>query len=630
MERQAPTRRGQSRFHRMKTGTVPSLRELAKEIAAVAGSDPRRTADRIAAAYSATETRLHRRLDGLLAKIGTFTLLDRRAATSSPLAVPDRTGAMPTLAWACSSHGTSCPRKRGHGTRYTKMKDTLVVPDRFLAAAIDGLARCIGPAGCLVAVDFRAMDVRELGVVHECLSHCKLGLSSQGRPTPCRRQGGAETRRLLLHPRTDRAADRRRGRRAGNRTQAPGGSTAMGRRRPARRRRDARRTPRFPRPRPGGRQRYFLLAAADFPAKRLDDFLRRLPRGKRAGVALASRRRVALASRQCSAQALARRQCHPEEADIPSLPLLKREVVQRCLYGVDLDPVAVELAKASLLLDAGMSPATGRRVALASRQCSARALARRQCHPAASGLPAPLDAHFRCGNSLLGETLAELGGGAGFDVVIGNPPYRGVRTGTFGRAFAEYVASHYAAARGNWDLASLFLEKSLAVGKPQSACGFIVPSRIAANRDFTALRQAHLRRRRSGRGDRVRSGLRRSGRAGFHRDDHPPARVGKRAVGALERWEREVMDHNAIDAAIAPRSAAVQRSAAGPRGVVSADRPGRPVAWESWPRSPAAWNAGRTIRTSRVGHGRGFCPSSAGRRCASSASSRKGCSSRRA
>ena len=444
-ERQPATRRGQSRFHRMKTGTVPSprpkigtvpgLRELADEIAGVAGSDPRRTADRIAAAYSATETRLHRRLDRLLAKMGTFAFPGRSAAISPPLAVPDR----------------------------------------FLAAAIDGLARCIGPAGRLVAVDFCAMDVRQLGVVHECLSHCKLVISPQGRPILAGDRAGRKragsyytpepiVRRIVagaVGPAIERKlqAVRRRWEGGGLPADAEMLAELLD----------------FRVLDPAVGSGYFLLAAADFLANRLDDFLRSLPRGKRTRVALASRRRVALASRQCSAQALARRQCHPEEAGRLSLPLLKREVVRRCVYGVDLDPVAVELAKASLLLDAGMSPA-------ARRHCFCEAVAH-------GGLSASLDAHFRCGNSLVGDTLAELGGGAGFDVVVGNPPYRGVRTGTFDRAFAKYVASHYAAARGNWDLAALFLEKSLAVGKPESACGFIVPSRIAANRDFAALRQ---------------------------------------------------------------------------------------------------------------------------------------------
>ena len=79
--------------------------------------------------------------------------------------------------------------------------------------------------------------------------------------------------------------------------------------------------------------------------------------------------------------------------------------------------------------------------------------------------------------------------GGGFDAVVGNPPYRGVRTGTIGRALADYVATRYAAARRNWDLAALFLEKSLVVAKPEAACGFILPARISTNRDFSALRE---------------------------------------------------------------------------------------------------------------------------------------------
>jgi hypothetical protein len=60
--------------------------------------------------------------------------------------------------------------------------------------------------------------------------------------------------------------------------------------------------------------------------------------------------------------------------------LLKRHVLKRCIYGVDLNPMAVELAKVSLWLDSFT-------------------------------LGAPLsflDHHLRCGNSLIGVTLEEV------------------------------------------------------------------------------------------------------------------------------------------------------------------------------------------------------------------------------
>lgn len=65
---------------------------------------------------------------------------------------------------------------------------------------------------------------------------------------------------------------------------------------------------------------------------------------------------------------------------LTDINLLKRHVLKRCIYGVDLNPMAVELAKVSLWLDAFT-------------------------------LGAPLnflDHHLRCGNSLIGATFAEL------------------------------------------------------------------------------------------------------------------------------------------------------------------------------------------------------------------------------
>jgi hypothetical protein len=69
-----------------------------------------------------------------------------------------------------------------------------------------------------------------------------------------------------------------------------------------------------------------------------------------------------------------------DPAKLTDINLLKRHVLKRCIYGVDLNPMAVELAKVSLWLDAFT-------------------------------LGAPLnflDHHLRCGNSLIGATFKEL------------------------------------------------------------------------------------------------------------------------------------------------------------------------------------------------------------------------------
>jgi hypothetical protein len=361
------------------------LTEAAREIAAVAGSDPRRAGQRIAAAFSETGHDLWDRWTRCCAALGPI-----------PLVRPDGNAFLP-------DHR---------------------VGDRFLAAAIDALARQCDPAtGRLEAVDFRTMDVRRLGAIHEDLSQYKLagvpraprrldlvqnkaGRKAAGSyytPEPIVRQIVEHTVGPMLDRKFAAVA-------------APGGNIledlldfrvldpAMG-------------------------SGYFLLTAADFITARLEAFL-------------------------------------AERSATVSRPMLKQRVVERCLYGIDLDPLAVELAKASLWLDAGPE---GER------------------HP--ETMLAPLDQHLRCGDALVGDTLDRLAGGAGFDVVLGNPPYRGVRTGTIGRALADYVTRHYTAARRNWDLAAVFLERSLAAAKKESACGFIVPSRIGTNRDFAALRE---------------------------------------------------------------------------------------------------------------------------------------------
>ena len=69
-----------------------------------------------------------------------------------------------------------------------------------------------------------------------------------------------------------------------------------------------------------------------------------------------------------------------DPAKLTDINLLKRHVLKRCIYGVDLNPMAVELAKVSLWLDAFT-------------------------------LGAPLnflDHHLRCGNSLIGATFKDL------------------------------------------------------------------------------------------------------------------------------------------------------------------------------------------------------------------------------
>src|SRR5690606_12333408 len=68
------------------------------------------------------------------------------------------------------------------------------------------------------------------------------------------------------------------------------------------------------------------------------------------------------------------------EERLTDINLLKRHVLKRCIFGVDLNPMAVELAKVSLWLD---------------------------CFTLGAPLSF-LDHHLKCGNSLVGVTVEEV------------------------------------------------------------------------------------------------------------------------------------------------------------------------------------------------------------------------------
>ncbi|HVF59170.1 MAG TPA: hypothetical protein VNJ70_05095 [Thermoanaerobaculia bacterium] len=117
---------------------------------------------------------------------------------------------------------------------------------------------------------------------------------------------------------------------------------------------------------------HFLVEAVDFITDKMLDFLNGFPWNP-VQAYLAQTRREILQSAEQQEIILA-----PER--LTDVNLLKRHVLKRCLYGVVLNPMAVELAKVSLWL-----------------------------HCFTLGAPLSfLDHHLRCGNSLIGVTVAEV------------------------------------------------------------------------------------------------------------------------------------------------------------------------------------------------------------------------------
>jgi len=195
---------------------------------------------------------------------------------------------------------------------------------------------------------------------------------------------------------------------------------------------------------------------------------------------------------------------HPKEAHIhPLFPdlirdangghrlsvRLKAKILRNNLYGVDIDPQAVEITMMSLYLKALQGEKS-------------------QLPPKQSLLP-ELKYNIICGNSLIGPDIyrdeqlglfsdeerdrinafdwnAETAGfgrimkEGGFDCVIGNPPYIRIQAmQEWAPIEVEFYKDRYAAASsGNYDIYVVFVEKGLSVLNKQGRLGFILPHKF--------------------------------------------------------------------------------------------------------------------------------------------------------
>ena len=121
-----------------------------------------------------------------------------------------------------------------------------------------------------------------------------------------------------------------------------------------------------------------------------------------------------------------------------------------CLYGIDIDPGAAV---------AGME--------LLQAECG-------------DGELTPRD--FRHW-ATVGDALLDGGGDERtFDAVIGNPPFVDSESMCMADpARRRELAGRYATARGNWDLASLFVERAIRLARPGGRIGLVLPRRLLAS-----------------------------------------------------------------------------------------------------------------------------------------------------
>lgn len=92
------------------------------------------------------------------------------------------------------------------------------------------------------------------------------------------------------------------------------------------------------------------------------------------------------------------------------------------------------------------------------------------------------------------DILDDNGKFIGFDVVIGNPPYIGVRTSQISKAHSIFYKKNYETATGQFDAFSLFIELSYKILSNNGLHSYIISKRMVSNENFEIVRTFLLER----------------------------------------------------------------------------------------------------------------------------------------
>jgi type I restriction-modification system DNA methylase subunit len=182
--------------------------------------------------------------------------------------------------------------------------------------------------------------------------------------------------------------------------------------------------------------------------------------------------------------------CLTTETGALRLSLLqKRTILLNNIYGVDIDPQAVEVAQLSLYLklleDETIASAHQQQLALRE------------------ALLPSLSANIVSGNSLIERdpwenqlfdmsderelnplnfevAFPQIAARQGFDAIVGNPPYIRIQTlQETSPKSVEYFGQHYAAAsKGNYDIYVVFVERAIGLLNERGKLGYILPHKF--------------------------------------------------------------------------------------------------------------------------------------------------------
>ena len=149
----------------------------------------------------------------------------------------------------------------------------------------------------------------------------------------------------------------------------------------------------------------------------------------------------------------------------------KVEILKENIFGVDLDPKAVEIAQLNLLLKTAEKK---------------------------HRLPT-LQENIKVGNSLIDdlavagdrtfkweEEFKDVMEDGGFDVVIGNPPYVDIKQ--LDPKIVRYFFDKYSTVENRMNLYAVFVERALSLLKDGGYFGFIIPNSILYNKSYQKIR----------------------------------------------------------------------------------------------------------------------------------------------
>ena len=171
----------------------------------------------------------------------------------------------------------------------------------------------------------------------------------------------------------------------------------------------------------------------------------------------------------------------PDTGDVHLTTDLKRRILTASIYGVDLDPGAVEVTQLSLYLK--MLEGESRATLAKNRELFG---------PDVPLLP-PLQDNVKCGNSLIASDFSlnpddlvrvrafdwdvqfkDIMKNGGFDAVVGNPPW-GQKAVTWTTEEKQYLRNSFRVGHGILDLFKLFCERSILLAKTNGCWGMILP-----------------------------------------------------------------------------------------------------------------------------------------------------------